>query len=166
MHSVFNAHCLLKKDNVTVLPFKCLPSSAFWQALPQQVGANHSLYQLLPQHSIGNDAIPRAANLLGGTQGFCIQEWENVLGYVVQATSCQPYTHISITSQTKPTQTDKVKKLSLNKNSSLSVQKRKNNHLFFFLPIYLQSYDFWRWGCMSACQCCHSCSNSFDNSKL
>jgi len=90
---VSNQRCVKiehNKINALSLPFKSLPSSSFWQALPQQVRSNHSFYQLLPQHSVGNDAIPRATNLLSGTQRLCVQERQNVLRNMVQSTSCRP----------------------------------------------------------------------------
>ena len=54
------------------------------EPLPQTVGVDLPLYQLLPEHPLGDDPGPLPGHGAGVTQGPGVQERENVLGYMIQ----------------------------------------------------------------------------------
>lgn len=64
------------------------PFAALGQTAPQCVGAHLAFDQLLPKHSLGDDAQPLFAHQLGGFEGFCVQVGENAFGNVVQSLFC------------------------------------------------------------------------------
>lgn len=64
------------------------PLVSLGEAFPERVGSHHALDQLLPQHSLRNDALPLLTHQLGRTQRARVQERQDVLRYVVQTLSC------------------------------------------------------------------------------
>lgn len=60
------------------------PLLALGQPSPQRVAADLPLYQLLPQHALGDHAVPLLGDELGGAEGVGVEIRENVVGDVIE----------------------------------------------------------------------------------
>ena len=60
------------------------PVPSVGEALPQTVGVDLPLDQLLPEHPLGDDPGPLLADGPRGAERLGVQEGEDVLGHVVQ----------------------------------------------------------------------------------
>ena len=60
------------------------PVTSVRQALPQTVGVHLPLYQLLPEHTLGDDPGPLLADCSRCTERLGVQEGEDVLRHVIQ----------------------------------------------------------------------------------
>lgn len=72
------------------------PLVSFRQAFPKRVGPDHSLNELLPQHTLRDYPLPLFTYQLCSAKRTCIQKRQDVLCNVIQALGWTEGTEVSV----------------------------------------------------------------------